>query len=597
MATASDIGANFSNYRGDEALGGGTLGAFKLDTGPLQDFARFTMLYNRAEYDQRQKDAEKAANELAKIADYDLTTSIQKDAKVLQEKYDKLTNYVKQNPNALQYNKNKDQWLEYQRLKNDLSNDIRGAKVRNLTNVVRQNEVSQATDEADKKRLAEDLAKEIDATDIRTPLKFTQQYDTAIPDFGANKGQSITVNKWLGNQITQDTSEFFDAAEAKRQGLGYALGVDFDTSTKTGQLKQQKYQNNFYVKGAELLNQAVQNAATGIDPTLSDADKELAIKSKLSGIGMMKNIDAYNNYMAQKQKEIAANVYTDRNRKKLDPADYQPINWADGLSPEELYAVVSFTNWAGDKQDTKIIQTNDAIERARIGLGYANLALQKDEFKMKKDQYEEAIKGTEMEKNAALAFAQNLFTDLGSLASRKTKEGGFLLSNDDVRKLTTDQLKYLGLETPPKRDEDGKVIESGGLNPLQLGANDILSVDPNGTVRVMKDAKYNSAKDRWEGEWDNTRSTSIWNAATNRLNEENIKSAGKERNAYLPIDLRGKEGVIQVDVSGGETKTKTTNSTSEKQLSENPADWKREGNNWRYKDGTLYNSKGEVIKQ
>ncbi len=374
MATeAANIGANFSSYEGNAGLGGGSLGFFKLDTGPLQDFARYTMLYNKAEYDQRQKDAEKAAEELAKIADYDLTSSIQKDSKKLQEGYGDLISFLRQNPGALQY-KNRDLWLQYQKMKSDLNNDIRGAKVRNVMNMSRQKEIADATDEADKKRLEQDLAKEIEAKDIRTPLLYTQQYDTNVPDFGKNQGQSIVVNKWLGNQITQDEFEFFDAAEAKRKGTAYALGVDFDESTTTGKLKEQKLKNNFYVKGADILNQAVANAATGIDPTLSDADKELAIKSKLSGIGIMKNIDAYNNYMHQKQKEIAANVYTDRKRKKLDPADYQPINWADGLSPEELYAVVEFTNWAGDKQGTKIIQTNDAIERARIGLGYANLA-------------------------------------------------------------------------------------------------------------------------------------------------------------------------------------------------------------------------------
>ena len=44
-----------------------------------------------------------------------------------------------------------------------------------------------------------------------------------------------------------------------------------------------------------------------------------------------------------------------------------------------------------------------------------------------------------------------------------------------------------------------------------------------------------------------------------------------------------------------DTKTQASGSTTE--LSQNPADWKKVGNNWQYKDGTLYNDKGEVVNQ
>lgn len=562
MATASDIGANFSNYRGDEALGGGTLGAFKLDTQPLQDFARYTMLYNREEQEQKQKEAEKAAAELGKIADYNLTSSIPKDAKVLQQKYDNLISYVKQNPGALQF-KNRDQWLKYQQLKSDLNNDITGAKTRNIMNMARQKEIADEPIVGLQDAMKADLQKEIDAKDIRTPLFFTQQMDITVPDFGKNAGQSIEVMQRLPNEIYQTKTDIFDAAEADRHGAAVAVGADFDKTTERGKRQDILFKNNVYVKGAELLNNALGQAKADIDPTLDAAAQQQIIKQKISGVGLARDmvsaVEQYNNYVSDIQKRFKAGELSGNG---VNPDAYTPIEWQDGLSPVELSKVAQFIAWQGDKKETKVITTNDANEKARIGLGYANLALQQKEFEQKKTQYEDALKGTEVEKNAALAFAQNLFTDLGSLASRKTKEGGFLLSTDDVRKLTTDQLKYLGLEIPPKRDEDGKVIESGGLNPLQLGASDILSVDPNGTVRVMKNAKFNSAKDQWEGEWDNTRSTSIWNAATNRLNEENIKAAGKERNAYLPIDLRGKDGVIQVDTSGGETKKKTTTTES-----------------------------------
>jgi hypothetical protein len=586
MAEASNIGANFSSYEGNAGLGGGSLGFFKLDTRPLEDFARYTMLYNKAEYDQRQKDAEKAAEELGKIADYDLTTSIQKDAKVLQEKYDKLTSYVKQNPNALQY-KNREQWLEYQRLKNDLSNDIRGAKTRNIMNLSRQKEISEATDEADKKRLTEDLTKEIEAKDIRTPLLFTQQYDTTIPDFGKNQGQSIVVNKWLGNQITQDTTELFDNPEALRKGAAFSLGADFDTSSTTGKLKEQKFKNNFYVKGADLLNQAVANAATGIDPNLSDADKELAIKSKLSGIGIMKNIDAYNDYMAQKQKEIAANFYTDRNRKKINPEDYKPINWADGLSPQELYAVVEFTNWAGDKQDTKIIQTNDAIERARIGLGYANLDL--DRQKMLSSQTEDLISADAVvrEVQDAIKMATPLNITVGGKVVRQVKqiadpnllkEFGTIDKDGNVSNVP-DMVTY-----DPKDNQLSLIYHDKKKN--DAGVFEVVKGE-TGNPKVEREIKLNPTQ--WIGQITKRKNPNKDIGGVNAIVEQIYTNNG--RNLVELAENYGGQNAV------GSTKKKTTESSSSTTLSESPADWKKEGNNWRYKDGTLYDSKGNIIKK
>ena len=62
---AADIGANASNYTGNAGLGGGSFGSFQLDTKPIEDLAKYTMLYNKSLFDQRQKDAEAAATEIA----------------------------------------------------------------------------------------------------------------------------------------------------------------------------------------------------------------------------------------------------------------------------------------------------------------------------------------------------------------------------------------------------------------------------------------------------------------------------------------------------------------------------------------------------
>lgn len=362
---ASAIGANFSNYQGSAGLGGGSLGVVNIDTKPIEDLARYTMLYNKAEYDQRQKDAEKAAAEIADYMNYDLTTSIPKDAKLLQDKYQKVIDYISKNPDAINY-KNREKWSEYKRLRNDLDNDLKSAKVRSVMNMSREKEIADETDEKIKEFRKTKLEEEINSTDIRTPLKYSQQYDISIPDFGTNSGIKVDVTKTGSNQIFQRDLTLFDINEANRAGAAAELGFSsIDPTTETGKLKSIKADQNFWVKGAGILNQAIKSAL--------DSKLTVGEENKIPDLPIVKNIEAFNKYVEQKRAEIAAGIYVDKLGNKITfgvgpfrEEDYTPINWKDGVSPSELAVVAQFSKWAGDEYKTKITQSNDAIEEARI---------------------------------------------------------------------------------------------------------------------------------------------------------------------------------------------------------------------------------------
>lgn len=381
---AANIGANFSNYRGDPNLGGFGLGFGKIDTRPIEDLARYTMLYNKAEYDQRQKDAEKAAEQLADLTALDLSTTIPKDAKILQDRFDALTTYVRENPDALNY-KNRKQWLEYNKKKADLMNDVKFAKIRSVANIKNLDAIATEKNESIKKRMEAALEKNIADTDIRTPLNFNQEYDLKVPEIADNKGLKFDVTKAGDNEIGQRTLTLFDMKEGWRNAVMYDItGKAIDPSTEGGQRSLLIDAENPWKKMAAAVTLAVK------DPNApKDKDGNLDAKKMAAIIPGLENVMAYNDYVSQTVRDIDAGVYTDKagialsfGQGALRREDYQKINWQDGLDARELGMVAQFSKWAGDQYDTKVIETDNAIQQRGLDLEGARLKENQRQFNL-----------------------------------------------------------------------------------------------------------------------------------------------------------------------------------------------------------------------
>lgn len=395
---SANIGANFSQYAGDPGLGGFGLTQGRVDTRGLEDLARFTMLYNKAEYDQKQKDAERIAEEIAKFSAIDLSTTIPKDAKILQEKLDSLSQYLRDNPDALNY-KNREQWLEYNKRKNDLNNDIKFATIRSVLNVSRKNQIANETNEEKKKFLEAQLQADIDATDIRTPINHAQKYDIKIPEIADNTGIKVDVTKAGDNQIFQRDFTLFDMQEANRAAATYGLGVaalDPNAST-TDKLKLMDVNENPWIKMKDRLNEAIASA--------KDTNGVVDV-TKLAGVPVMSNIDLYNEYVRKTRDEIRAGLYKDKLGNNITfgqgpfrEADYQEINLADGLSEQELAKVAMFSKWAGDQSETKVIQTDDAIQRGNLAAEWARIGVAREQ--LNKGKNEDLVSATAVLREAA----------------------------------------------------------------------------------------------------------------------------------------------------------------------------------------------------
>ncbi len=194
MAAASDIGVSASNYTGNAALGGGSFGVAQIDTRPLQQLAHYTFIYNKAEYDQRQKDAEKAAEDIASLSSYDTNTSIKKDLNEVHSGLGALRDFVRDNPQSLNY-KNKEQWMEYQRRKGDFENKLASAKSRSVMNLKREEEIANETTPALKVLYRKMLDEEITSTDILTPLRHTGKSNLTQVPYKAAPMRELNVSE------------------------------------------------------------------------------------------------------------------------------------------------------------------------------------------------------------------------------------------------------------------------------------------------------------------------------------------------------------------------------------------------------------------
>jgi hypothetical protein len=246
-------------------------------------------------------------------------------------------------------------------------------------------------------------------------------------------------------------------------------------------------------------------------------------------------------------------------------------------------------------KDIATYKQNEAELAEKIRHNKATEGIDWSKYNLDKDKFSEGVKGKEEAKSAAMIYADNLLNDMIANGT-KAANGSYILTPDQIRKLTGEQLKYLGRELPAQKDLLGNTTQVGGLQPLELKDDEVLQINPDGTVLVMGGAKLNRAGNQYSGKFDNQRSTSIFNVARNVLNEENQKAGSQERNAYINIDTRNRDGKIQIDVSGGGT-TKSGSTTKKDNLSGEEKDWKREGKYYRYKDGTLYDDAGNVIKE
>lgn len=340
---AADIGANASNYTGNANLGGGDFGSVVISTKPFEDLARYTDIYNKAEYDQRQKDNAAAIQELAKITAYDLSQAHPKDRKIVEDAYAEFQTFLRNNPTALSYTKNREGNLQYLEKKRKLTELLESAKGRFLT--------YKSRDEALKKELNKDVAaikrKKLDdainSTDVYTQIPPDEEYELATVKIPAAKRVSFDVLDRQRNEIIKRDYDIPDRRDMLQKVAAIEFGLIQEYEKGSSQENELKIASGRFepIKSAENFSAALQpfveNGVVNMEKAYSSGNSMV--------INILKQIENYNLATKDAKEKIAAGIFVDKLGKPVSfgyngvmEEDYRTINLVDGkLSTRELW--------------------------------------------------------------------------------------------------------------------------------------------------------------------------------------------------------------------------------------------------------------------
>lgn len=463
MATINEIN-QFQSIRGDVSAGGGSSGVINIDTKPLDLLGQYTFLFNREQWKQNEIEGQRKAKEMADIAAYDLN-AIPEESKVLRQKYNELYDYVRNNPTVLDYKNNELGWLEYNKKKNDFENILSSAKQRNVVYAKRQSDIAANTSVAEKQRLERELMNDVKRTNINVPLPFTQEYDVKPVDVKAVPSVKFDVSIKDGNFV--DTRKFTipDMAAVNAQASAIELDLLKDAATPTTAQEQSQYDARVSSKRLEPVETSKEiNKAIALLPKDENGvtDFSKAPTVLLKAIEQAKN---YNDYVNGMREDLKTGKYKDKlgtitfaQNRGLDEADFQPINFNDGISPGELIKMRILSVSPAPSYETKIDQTNEAFNQQQLGLQWERLGL--DKARLAKSD------------NQDLLAADGVLREITDIINK----GDMTANQVDVVDSNTGRTK--------------RVFKIGDPNILQKFGN----IDKDGTTtNVPDEARYNPA--------------------------------------------------------------------------------------------------------
>lgn len=573
MATSAEIGAS-DNYTGNANLGGASAPVFNIDSKPLELLSQYTFHYNKSVWDQKQAETNAKVKQLADLSNIHLNDLRGRDKEQASKEFNELLNYAsdyarktpKNNEEKLQ------QELEWQTKLGAFNNNFDSGKNRAVSyyahlNTIKQNIPDATTqDEAIKQ-----LNKTFDDTTIDTPISAVPNFKIekfGIPDPTQQKFTSVAImgndNLKMKNGIYNpringgiaDASIFAIAKAYPKQGTSEYDSLSDNEKAQADIQRTVTSDSKGLVDSANILNKAMQpyikDGKFDVDSFENDNASNTTLMNAYNGVkkfneGMHDSYNqAINGYFSNK----GINIPLPPN---INPNDFKYgfVDFAKGVTPNNLVQSGMYAKYTGDTFEADIQHTGEKNDLIKANITAATTRRGQDldygaamkRINAETDKWKASQTGSTTQINGAMTRAKRIYADMMKLADSKG-----VISPEKIRQLNVEQLKYLGIEVPQQRDAEGKITDQGGFKPLNFEPETeyAIQLSNNGEVKVLRPKEGEKklvrlADGRFNGLFEPTKSTNIYNIGTNILNEE-LKNAGtKELNSYYGVDVTGNE--------------------------------------------------------
>lgn len=260
-----------ASYQGNKNLGGFADTVIDLDVKPIQQLAQYTFIYNKSQYDQKQKDADEKIAKLAELAPYDLVNGEGKDAEIVLENLKKLRERGAQFA-ATNWKTPDEKDRAYFAFQKDIAgykDVINSANKRAIAYDLEKSRINQQDISPEAKKIqVQDLDKQFNSTNVFTPITTTAKVE--VPDIVVGQPVYKTAENIIAtpNGDVKQSNTFFAYNENAANSYAEMLGL-FQSPLPDNATEEQKRQYQINAAGNKK-NEFWQQMGQNYNATITD---------------------------------------------------------------------------------------------------------------------------------------------------------------------------------------------------------------------------------------------------------------------------------------------------------------------------------------
>jgi len=388
VATINDI-TNAANYRGDKELGSYFNKVIDIDQKPLATLAAYTVMQNKALFDQRQKDADELIAELSKISKFDFSNAVDKDKNELLLANSELMKKAKERAQTGVYAtpmEKVEAKIEFDQSIADLEAKIIKGNQRGIS---KQKQIADIEGNINlnaktKSLLLNEVNKIFNDTGLDDPIPNLQKYAPTFPKINDPQYTAVQTNAKDANGVYHGEFKFFNPTATNRQSVLEITGIEDslpENATKEQQLEfalrqAQGGSKQIWENIGEKFNNALQDPKfkkVNPDGSISNEVDVEFLKREIPMVGNLYDaIDDFNKYNLQGIEDARKGFYSTKAGKNVDilnivkESDFYTIDKTKPISPSDLLTLQKFLAANPMSKDEKYTFTGEGNTRLNI---------------------------------------------------------------------------------------------------------------------------------------------------------------------------------------------------------------------------------------